>query len=112
MLISQELAQAINEQIGRKFGANMQYLSIAGYFHVQKLTLLEKLFFDQAEEEKVHAMKFVHYVLDTQGELHIPAIAEPQPTFASAEEAIQAALNWEQDVTSQIHKLMDLAMSQ
>ncbi len=57
-------------------------------------------------------MKLVHYVLDTQGELHIPAIAQPQPTFASAEEAVQAALNWEQEVTGQINRLMDVAVSQ
>jgi len=112
MLISPELANAINEQIGREFGASMQYLSIAGHFQVQKLTLLAKLFFDQAEEEKVHAQKFVHYVLDTQGELHIPAIAEPKPSFLTAEEAVQAALTWETEVTGQINRLMDLAVSQ
>jgi bacterioferritin B len=112
MLISPELAKAINEQIGREFGASMQYLSIAGHFQVQKLTLLAKLFFDQAEEEKVHALKFVHYVLDTQGELHIPAVAEPKPSFVTAEEAVQAALTWETEVTGQINRLMDLAVSQ
>jgi ferritin len=112
MLISPELANAINEQIGREFGASMQYLSIAAYFNAQKFTLLAKLFFDQAEEEKVHALKFVHYVLDTQGELHIPAIAEPKPSFATAEEAVQAALTWETEVTGQINRLMDLAVSQ
>ena len=45
MLISPELATAINEQIGREFGASLQYLSIAGHFHTQKLTLLAKFFF-------------------------------------------------------------------
>jgi len=112
MLISPELAKAINEQIGREFGASLQYLSIAGHFQIQKLTLLAKLFFDQAEEEKIHALKFVHYVLDTQGELHIPAIAEPTPSFNSAEEASQAALTWEMEVTGQINHLMNLAISQ
>lgn len=111
MLISPELASAINEQIGREFGASLQYLSIAGYFHTQKLTLLAKLFFEQAEEEKVHATKFVHYVLDTQGELQIPAIAAPKPVFASAEEAVQAALTGETEVTGQINRLMDLAVA-
>ena len=53
MLINAELAKAINEQIGREFGASMQYLSIAGHFQTQKLMLLTKLFFEQAEEEKV-----------------------------------------------------------
>src|SRR5215207_1954983 len=111
MLISPELATAINEQIGREFGAGLQYLSIAGHFHVQKLTLLAKLFFKQAEEENMHALKFVHYVLDTQGELRIPAVAAPKQTFATAEEAAQAALTWETEVTGQINRLMDLAVS-
>ncbi len=112
MLISSELAKAINTQIGNEFGASMQYLSIAGHFHAQKLTLLAKLFFEQAEEEKTHAMKFVHYILDTQAELQIPAIAAPKPKFASAEEAVKAALAWETEVTGQINALMDLAVSQ
>jgi ferritin len=112
MLINSELAKAINEQIGREFGASLQYLSIAGHFQTQKLTLLAKLFFEQAEEEKVHALKFVHYILDTQGQLNIPAIAEPKAKFANAEEAVKAALTWEQEVTEQIKTLMDLAVSQ
>ena len=112
MLISQALAAAFNQQIGHELGAGLQYLSIAGHFHRQQLTLLAKLFFEQAEEEKQHALKFVHYVLDTQGTLEIPAIPAPAATFASAEAAAQAALTWEQEVTGQITKLMDLAVSQ
>ena len=112
MLINPELAKAINAQISNEFGASMQYLSIAGHFHTQKLTLLSKLFLEQAEEEKTHAMKFVHYILDTQGDLQIPAIASPKPKFASAEEAVKAALTWEKEVTEPIKALMDMAVSQ
>lgn len=112
MLINPELAKAINTQIGNEFGASMQYLSIAGHFQTQKLMLLSKMFFEQAEEEKTHAMKFVHYLLDTQGELQIPAIAAPKAKFASAEEAVKAALTWEQEVTGQVKNLMDLAVAQ
>jgi len=112
MLISPELAAAINQQIGREFGAGLQYVSIAAYFDSQKLQLLAKLFFEQAQEENQHAMKFVRYLLDTQGELKIPAIPQPAASFASAEAAAQAALNWEQEVTGQIKRLMDLAVSQ
>lgn len=111
-MINPELAKAINEQIGREYGASLQYLSVAGHFQIQKLNLLTKLFFEQAEEEKDHALKFIHYVLDTQGELRIPTIAEPKPKFASAEDAVQAALTWEQEVTGHINQLMNLAVSQ
>ena len=112
MLISPELAAAFNQQIGHEFGACLQYLSIAGHFERQQLKLLAKLFFNQAEEEKQHALKFVHYLLDTQGQLEIPSIPAPVAGFASAEAAAQAALTWEQEVTGQIKRLMDLAVSQ
>jgi ferritin len=112
VLISKELAKAFNEQIGHEFGASMQYVSIAAHFTRSKLTLLAKLFMEQADEEKQHAMKFVQYLLDTQGELKIPAIPAPTPAFASAEVAAKAALDWEMDVTRQITGLMELAVKQ
>lgn len=112
MLISRDLAAAFNQQIGNEFGASMQYVAIAAHFQQRQLTLLAKLFMEQAEEERTHAMKFVQYILDTKGELQLPAIAAPTPTFASSEEAVAAALAWEQDVTKQIGALMDLAVKE
>lgn len=110
MLISVKLNEAMNAQVGNEFGANMQYLSIAGHFEQQQLKMLAGLFFEQADEEKEHAMKFVRYILETGGELRIPAIAEAKHTFASAEEAVEAALNWEKEVTRQINGLMEIAV--
>jgi ferritin len=112
VLISRELAKAFNQQVGHEFGASMQYVCIAAHFQQKQLTLLAKLFFKQAEEEREHAMKFVNYLLDTKAELQIPAIPPPTPTFASAEAAVQAALTWEQEVTKQITDLMDMAVKQ
>lgn len=112
MQIKPELAAAFNQQIGHEFGASMQYLSIAAYFQQQQLTLLAKLFIKQADEEKEHAMKFVRYLMDTKGGLAIPVIPAPKPTFSSAEDAVKAALEWEQEVTRQITSLMDMAVGQ
>jgi ferritin len=110
MLISQELQDGMNAQIGHEFGACMQYLGIAGYFYNENLTLLAKLFFEQAEEEKEHAMKFVHYILETNGELRIPVVPQAKFNFSSAAECVEAALNWEKEVTAQITRLMDIAV--
>jgi len=111
VLISAELAKGLNEQVGHEYGASLQYVSIASYFDRQKLKLLAKLFFEQANEEKQHAEKFVRFILDTQAPLEIPAIPAPKPTFASAEDAVGAALAWEHDVTRQITHLMDVAVA-
>ena len=112
MLISAKLAKAFNEQIGHELGASLQYQSIAAHFANRQLTLLSKLFFAQADEERAHAQKFIQYVIDTKGELRIPAVPAPRPTFASAEAAVEAALQWEHEVTRQVSSLMDLAVKE
>ena len=51
-------------------------------------------------------------MLDAKGDLQIPSIEAPTPSFASAEDAVAAALKWEQEVTSQVTGLMDLAVKE
>jgi len=112
MLISKELEQAINDQVGREFGASMQYVSIAAYFEGDDLPNLGAFFYRQADEERMHAMKFVQYILDAGGQVRIPDIPAAKYDIVSAEEAVQLALEWELEVTQQINNLMSLAISQ
>jgi ferritin len=112
MLIDKELEAAINAQIGREFGASMQYISIASYFDNEDLEQLASFFFRQAEEEKTHGMKFVKYILDAGGQVRIPAIDAARYDFKNAADAVQAALDWEMEVTRQINGLMDIAVNQ
>jgi ferritin len=112
MLISKELEAAMNAQVGSEFGASLQYINIASYFDADSLPQLAAFFYRQAEEEKVHAMKFVHYIVDAGGQVRVPSVGEPKFDFQSAKEAVQAALNWEVEVTKQINTLMDLAIEQ
>lgn len=111
-MISQALTDAINAQVGREFGASMQYIQIASYFDEQALDLTAKLFFEQADEERDHAMKLLRYVLEAGGAVQIPAIDAPTHFFTSAEEAVGLALTWEKEVTQQINHLMDIAVSE
>jgi ferritin len=112
MLISEELNQAINDQIGSELGASNQYLQLASYFQTEDLPELSAFFFRQADEEREHAMKFVHYILDAGGKVKIPAIAQPPQDVSSAEQAAQMALDWEKTVTDQINSLLQMASAE
>ncbi|MBW8012903.1 MAG: ferritin [Chloroflexi bacterium] len=112
MLISKKLETTINQQIGNEFAASMQYIHIASYFETEDLLHFAQLFFDQADEERMHAMKFVRYILDTGGEVAIPALPESRHDFKNAEEAVGAALEWEIEVTGQVNALMDIAVEE
>lgn len=112
MLISQKLQDAINQQIGNEFGASLEYLQIASYFESGDMLKLAQIFFTQSDEERMHAMKLLNYVLDAGGEVAIPAIPQPKAGFESPADAVQAALDWEVTVTKQINGLMDIAVEE
>jgi ferritin len=110
MLISQALEQAVNDQIGREFGASLQYVSIAAYFDSDDLPNLAAFFYRQADEEHMHAMKFLHYLVEAGAQVRIPTVGQPKYDFKTAVEAAEAALEWETEVTRQINNLMDMAI--
>ena len=88
MIASDRLADAMNLQIGREMGASLQYTAIAAYFDGETLPELARFFYRQADEERDHAMRFVHFLLDVDAKVRIPQIAAPQADFSSAEEAV------------------------
>ena len=110
MKISKRLNDAINAQIGEELKASNAYANMAAYFNGRGLLKLTAMFFDQSEEEREHAMKFVKYLLEVEGEVAIPAISVVPVKFDSLKAAFEMALGWEKDVTGKINNLMDLAI--
>ena len=109
MQLSQELTAAMNQQVGHELSASSQYIAIAAYFDVQALSRLATFFYAQADEEREHAMKFVHFIVEAGGSLEIPAVPAPTARFASAAEAVALAVTSEERVTRQIYALVDQA---
>jgi ferritin len=99
MLISEVLNAAMNTQIGNELGNSNQYIAIASYFESEGLSLLAKIYFNQATEERDHAMRFVKFVLDAGGKVVVPAINE-------------LAFDSEARTTQQIYHLVDLAVAE
>ena len=112
MLTSQKVVDAINEQIGYEFSASLQYYAIAAHFAAEALPQLSAHFFQQAEEEKGHALRFIKYLVDAGGRVVIPAIEAPRSTFKAAEDPVKLSLDQEVNVTKQINALVELARSE
>ncbi len=110
MLIDIKLERALNEQIGREFHAKLRYVNTAAYFDAEDLPQLAAFFYKQSQDEDMHAMKFVHYLVDAGGRVQIPAIDNPMEVVDSATQAAELALDWEIENTHQINSLMDLAI--
>ncbi len=112
MKISKKLNDAINTQIGEELFASNGYANMAAYFDSVGLARLSQMYFAQSEEEREHALKFVHYLVEVEGDVAIPAVKAPTSQFSSVKAALEAAMAWEKDVTGRINDLMDLAIEE
>jgi ferritin len=99
----------LNEQIGYEFAASQQYVAIAVYYDAETLPRLAATFYQQAVEERNHAMMLVQYVLDVGDEVRIPGVAEPKTSFGDIAEPVALALDQEKRVSSQISALAGAA---
>jgi ferritin len=111
-MIKPSLEQALNEQIGHELAASNAYLGIAVYFAGESLDRWASFFYKQSEEEREHAMKIVHFLVDVDATVRIPAIGEQATSYKSGLAAVQWAQENERTVTGQFHRMADMALAE
>ena len=101
--------EQLNLQIGHEFAAHQQYIAIAIYYDEQTMQQTAQLFFDQAVEERSHAMMMVRYLLDADARVELPGIVAPVTRFEDVVAPVVLALQQEKRVTEQINALIGVA---
>jgi ferritin len=109
-MVSNEVQDAINAQIGREFYAAYLYLGMMAYFESRSLTGFGHWMRQQAQEEAAHAMRLVDFLLDRGGHLELQAIERPTVDFDSPLAVMRAALAHERMVTGTINELYAVAV--
>jgi len=99
----------LNAQVASEFGASQQYIAVAVHYDAQTLPQLAAHFYQQAVEERNHAMMIVQFLLDSDADVVIPAVAAPQTSFADDRAPVALALEQEKTVTAQIANLVKIA---
>jgi ferritin len=97
--------EKLNEQIAYEFAASQQYIAIAVHYDAQTLPQLAAYFYRQSVEERNHAMMMVQYLLDSDDDVIIPAVAAPQVAFSDDVAPVALALDQEKRVTAQVSAL-------
>ena len=109
--MNEELEKAFNEQITLEFEASMVYRQLAIEVEALDLPGMSAWLRHQADEEIVHANKFIDHLADRDNKPEIGAISAPDVHVESAQEAFEAALAHEQKVSASIRDLVRAAES-
>jgi len=112
MKISKTMQNALNNQIALEANASNSYLAMASWCEVTGYQGGASFFYAQAEEERTHMLKIVHYMNNLGVAATIPATKIPASNYKSLESILKTALSSEQAVTIAIHKMVEIAQKE
>ena len=109
MRLSDEIKQALDNQVSLELTASNAYLAMASWAETTGYEGAATYFYTQSDEERAHMLKIIHYINEMGASATIPAIGEPVKSFESLEEVIKLSLENERAVTKAIHSMVAIA---
>ena len=106
---AERFVEQLNLQIGSEFAAHQQYVACAVYYDGLTMPQMAGFFYEQALEERDHAMMMVQYLIDSDAPVVTPGVAAPEVDFADIVAPVELALEQEKRVTAQINELTKIA---
>jgi ferritin len=110
-MLSDEMQDALNQQINVEFNSAYSYLALAAYFEDIHLKGFAHWMRIHYIEERMHANKIFDFVIDRDGRVELLAVKEPRKEWGSSLEAFEWALESERSNSEAIYKLAELAMT-
>ena len=104
-MITKIVEKSINEQIKREEHSSRIYLAMASWAERNGFPGAANWLYAQTEEERIHMLKFVHYLNDRGGNAIIPALDAPDAKFKSLLEVFQQVLKHEEYISESINNL-------
>ncbi|MEQ8718967.1 MAG: ferritin [Acidimicrobiales bacterium] len=109
-MISEQMHEALSEQLNREFGSAYLYLSMSAYCSHSDFNGAASWFKHQHEEEQLHAAKVYDYLIGQGVQVVLADIGEPASGFGSLLGVFEAALEHEHEQTARLNDLSDHAL--
>ena len=107
--MDEKIQDALNDQLNWELYSAYLYLSMAAYFESTGLRGFAKWMRAQSREELSHAMKIFDYINERGGRVSLSEIRKPPEEWNSAKEVFKDAYSHEKEITSRIHRLLEMA---
>lgn len=111
-MISKNLEKAINDQIKLEEQSSRIYLAMASWCEVKGFPGAAQFLYAHSDEERMHMLKFVHFLNDRGGHAQLQAVEQPTVKYKSLEELFSGVLEHERFVTKKINELVDVCLKE
>ena len=104
-MLNKKVEDLLNRQVEREGYSSNLYLSMASWAENSGLPGIAQWLYAQAEEERIHFLKFIKYINERGGTTVIPAFKKPPVVFSGVEELFADVLKHEEFITSSINEI-------
>lgn len=111
-MLKKKVEDICNRQVEREGYSSNLYLAMASWAETSGYAGVSAWLFAQAEEEKLHMLKFVKYINERGGKAIIPAFKKPPAEYKNIEEMFAEVLKHEQYVTQSINEIVELTLAE
>ena len=111
-MLKKKIEDICNRQIEREGYSSNLYLAMASWAENNGLAGVAQWLYTQADEERLHMLKFIKYVNERGGNAIMPAFKKPPSDFKGVDEVFSEVLKHEEFVTASINEIVDLTLAE
>jgi ferritin len=110
-MLDSKIQDALNKHLNAEFFSSYLYLSMSSYFESRNLKGMAHWMQIQTKEELHHAMKFLDFIHERGGRVHLMQVEGPKTEWSSPLDVLEEACAHESKITGLINELVELSMS-
>ncbi len=111
-MLTKNVEEILVKQIQKEAYSSFLYLAMASWAEAEGIQGTSEWLYQQAEEEKVHMLKFIHYVNERGGKAIVPAIQQPPTNFDSVRHLFDEVLKHEEYITASINEIVAVCIAE
>lgn len=111
-MFPKKVEDIINAQIEKEDYSSQLYLSMASWAENQGYAGVANWLYAQADEERMHTLKFIKYVNERDGEAQIPGIEKPPKEFGTLNEMFDEVLKHEKYISQSVNDIVGVCMDE
>ncbi len=111
-MLKKKIEDICNRQVEREGYSSNLYIAMASWAETSGYSGVAEWLYTQADEEKLHMMKFIKYINERGGKAIVPALKKPASDFKSVEEMFKEVLKHEEFITASINEIVSLTLEE
>ncbi len=111
-MLKKKIEDICNRQIEREGFSSNLYLAMASWAETSGFSGIASWLYAQADEERIHLLKFIKYVNERGGKAIIPAFKQPEADYKGVEEMFKEVLKHEEFITASINEIVGMTLEE